>query len=69
MLVRIAKYFLEQFTFSGELSIEQRTKILDDRTIIVFPCNIPDGIVNGYTNNVFVNFEVFDIFILKKEGI
>ena len=53
MLVRIAKYFLEQFTSSGELSIEQRTKILNDWTIFVFPCNNPDGMVNGYTNNGF----------------
>lgn len=53
MLVRIAKYFLEQFTSSDELSISQRNQIMNNWTIFVYPCNNPDGIVNGYSNNGF----------------
>lgn len=53
MLVRIAKNFIERFTSNTELDESTRNTILQNWTIFVFPCNNPDGIVNGNQNYGF----------------
>lgn len=50
MMVRIAKNFLEGFSSNATLSETERTAILNNWTIFVFPCNNPDGIINGASN-------------------
>lgn len=53
MLVRIARNFLERFSSDNEINPSVRNTILQNWKIYVFPCNNPDGIVNGYTINGF----------------
>lgn len=53
MMVRIARNFLEAFSSKDELDENTRNEILKKWTIFVFPCNNPDGIINGSGNNGF----------------
>lgn len=53
MLVRIARNFLESFSSNNELDENTRNNILKNWSIYVFPCNNPDGIVNGASNYGF----------------